>query len=441
MLGLVLPVFAQYAGPAILSRGEAPAAMTAPTVDFAFSVALTGIYTSGLVGVSAPDAQGNLRNRSAFGGGVTLGASGAHSWRHTHVGLNYSGSFFDYLHASYFAGLRQGLSLGITHQITRHVALSLRESAGIFTQFPPATVSLNSTVPFDPSQSDIPTTDFYNNRTIYTTTQADLIYQVSTRLSFSAGGAFFKDTHSSSALYGATGESATGDVQYRLSRRATIGAAYSYAHYSYTNAIGGANIHAPVATAAVRMSQWSELSVYGGVSRVSSSFQQTVPIDPAILAILCPPTLVTACPLNGGTVNVNRVILGPNFGARLSRSFHRGVAYASVGESITPGNGLFLTSRMVKATVGYGYSGLRKWNIDVGASYMTALSFGNVQGGYSQISGSYGMSRQLVKSLSFVSSFSASQYRSGSFSAYNRLVYTASLGLGFSSKNIPLRFF
>src|ERR1035441_371969 len=42
MLGLALPAFAQYAGPAILSRGEAPAAMAAPTVDFSFSVALMG---------------------------------------------------------------------------------------------------------------------------------------------------------------------------------------------------------------------------------------------------------------------------------------------------------------------------------------------------------------------------------------------------------------
>jgi hypothetical protein len=51
------------------------------------------------------------------------------------------------------------------------------------------------------------------------------------------------------------------------------------------------------------------------------------------------------------------------------------------------------------------------------------------------------MSRQIVKSLSFVSSFSATQYQSGSFNAYNRLIYTASVGIGFSSKKIPVRFF
>ena len=441
MLGLSLPAFAQYAGPAILSRGEAPAAMTAPTVDFNFSMALTGTYTTGLVGVSAPNAQGVLANSTSYGIGVSLGVNGAHSWKHTHIGLNYSGGFTDYLSAGYFSGISQGLSLGLSHQFSRHISFTLRESAGLFTQFPPATVSLNSAVPFDPSQSYIPTTDFYDNRTIYTTTQANLTIQASSRLSFSLGGAYFANFQRSSALYGAMGESATGDVQYRLSRRTTLGANYSYTHYSYTNSEGGADIHSAALNASVRVSRWTEFSMFAGASRVASSFEQTVPIDPAILAILCPPSEVTACPLTAGTVINNNTFWGPNVGIRYSRSFQRGAFYASAGESITPGNGLFLTSRAQTAGAGYGYSGLRKWGLSIGVNYMKALSLGNVQGGYGQISGSYSMSRQIVGQLSFVSSFSATQYQSNSFNLYNRLIYSASVGLGFSTKSIPVRFF
>ena len=174
---------------------------------------------------------------------------------------------------------------------------------------------------------------------------------------------------------------------------------------------------------------------------MESTFLQTVPIDPNVLAILCPPSLVSACPLTGTTVVSNTLLWAPNFGVRLSRSFQRGVAYVSAGESITPGNGLFLTSRMATAMAGYGYSGLRKWSLGLSVSYSTALSLGNVTGNYGQVTGSYSMSRQIVKSLSFVSSFSATQYQSGSFNAYNRLIYTASVGIGFSSKKIPVRFF
>jgi len=441
MLALSLPAFAQYAGPAILSRGEAPAAMAAPTVAFNFSLALTGIYTTGLVGVSAPNAAGQLPDLSSYGFGVALGASGAHSWKHTHIGLAYSGSFSDYATAGYFTGLSQGLSLGISHQFSRHISFSLRENAGIFTQFPPATVSLNSAVPFDPSQSYIPTTDFYDNRTIYTTTQANLTLQATSRLSFDLGGGYFANSQRSSALYGATGEVATGDVQYRLSRQTTVGANYSYTHFGYTHSIGGANINTAALDASVRLSRWTEFSLFAGASRVSSSFEQSVPIDPAILAILCPPNEATACPLTAATVINNNLVWVPDVGIRYSRSFRRGVAYANAGETVTPGNGLFLTSRALSAGVGYGYSGLRKWSLSIGANYVRAVSLGNVQGGYGQIVGSYGMSRQIVGQLSFVSSFTATQYQSNSFNLYNRLIYSATFGLGFSSKSIPVRFF
>jgi hypothetical protein len=441
MFGLALPVFAQYAGPAILSRGEAPAAMADPGVTFAFSVALTANYTNGLVGVTTTNSQGQLPSSASYGGGVTLGASGSHSWKHTHLGLYYSGSFYDYSSASYFAGFSQGLSLGLTHQFSRHVSFMLRESAGIFSQFPPATVSLNGSVPFDPSQSNIPTTDFYDNRTIFTSTQANLTYQPSTRLSFDLGGGYFTDVRRSSALYGASGETGMADAQYRLSRQTTVGAVYTYTHYSYTGSIGGANINTAGLEGSFRFSRWTELSFFGGAARVSSSFQQTVPIAPAILEILCPPTLVSACPLTAGTVINNNVFWGPNFGARLSRSFKRGVAYVNAGETITPGNGLFLTSRTATAGVGYGYSGLRKWSLNLGASYVRALSLGNIQGSYGEFSGTYSMSRQIIGQLSFVSSFNATKYESDPFAAYNRLIYTASIGLGFSSKNIPVRFF
>jgi hypothetical protein len=441
MLGLAAPAFAQYAGPAILSRGEAPAAMSAPTVNFGFSVAVTANYTNGLTGVSAPTAQGQLASQTSYGETITLGLSGAHSWKHTHFGMNYSGSFSHYAQAGYFDGLSQGISLGLSHQFTRHIDFTLRESAGMFTQFVPATVSLNSSVPFDPTQSYIPTTDFYDNQTIYNTTQASLTIQTSTRLSFDLGGAYFVNLRRSNALYGATGLSATGDVQYRLSRSATVGGSYGFTEYTFTHSLGATYVHTAALNLSLRLSRWSEFSFYGGAARAESNFQQTVPIDPAILAILCPPNINAVCPLSNGIVISHTLLWAPDFGLRVSRSFRRGVAYASAGESIMPGNGLFLTSRTAMAMVGYGYTGLRKWSLGLSAQYATALSFGNVTGSYGDILGAYSMSRQIVRSLSFVSSFSASQYRSSSFSGYNRLIYSASVGLGFSPGNIPVRFF
>jgi hypothetical protein len=441
LFGLALPISAQYAGPAILSRGEAPAAMTAPKVDFVFSLSLSANYTNGLVGIEPTNAQGKLPTSASYGAGFGLALSGAHSWRHTRFGVNYTGNIAYYPQGQHFTGIGQGVAMSLSHQVTRHISVSASESAGWFTQFPPATVALNSAVSTDPSQSSIPTTDFYNNRTIYSSSSASLIIQASNRLSFSMGGGFATDLRNSSGLYSAKGESAMGDVQYRISRRTTIGGGYGFSHYSYSGSVGGAFVHSGSVSVSVRLSRRTEFSAFGGASHVASTFEQTVPIDPSILSILCPAGLVSSCPLTGATVINNNSFWGPNFGIRYSRSFEKGVFSLGAGESITPGNGLFLTSRSQTASAGYGYSGLRKWSLSVGVFYVKALSLGNVQGGYGEVSGYYGMSRQLIGRVSFVSSFNATQYLSNSFNAYNRLIYSASVGLGFSSRNIPVRFF
>jgi len=66
VLVLSIPAFAQYAGPAILSRGEAPSAMGEPQITFRPYVDFSAIYDTGLAGV-ATDQQGNLANTSSTG--------------------------------------------------------------------------------------------------------------------------------------------------------------------------------------------------------------------------------------------------------------------------------------------------------------------------------------------------------------------------------------
>jgi hypothetical protein len=136
---------------------------------------------------------------------------------------------------------------------------------------------------------------------------------------------------------------------------------------------------------------------------------------------------------------VHRVNWVPNFSGRLSKTFHRGVLYAAGGESVSPGNGLFLTSRAATVTAGYGYTGLRRWSLGVSFWYSADLSIGNVNGSYGNVSGSFSMSRSLFHSLSFISSYSANQYQSPNFTHYNRLIYTASVGIGWSPGDVPLR--
>jgi len=422
------PALAQYAGPAILSRGEAPAAMQSPQIDFRPFLTVTGTYDTGLAGV-AVNSSGQLVQSAAYGTSIAAGISGTHSWKHTKLGLDYSGSYSHLFGHSFYDSTTQTLSLGLTHQFSRHVLLNLRENAGIFSQnF--LTLGLPQTVPFDPSQSNIPVTDFFNNRTYYLTSQADLIYQRSTRMSFDFGGDVFFTRYRSKELFGPGGYTARGDMEYRISRHTTIGGEYSFTHYDFTHLNSSTDFHQAGLTFASRLTQWWELTGYFGAIRAETYIVEAVPLDPKVAALLG----VSAAP---ELIYSLRYV--PAFGVRLSRTFHYGVFYITGARTVVPGNGLFLTSIMTNAAAGYTYTGLRRWSFTMQALFDRGSSLGNIIGTYGDISTGFSMSRQITGGMHFVAGGEARRYQSPSFNQYNRNVYDAHIGLGFTPGNVPLR--
>ena len=375
------------------------------------------------------NASGQLGNSSSEGVSIAAGISGSHQWKRTQIGLDLRADVNEFAQATYFDTSDESLGLGIRHQFSRHIFLNLRESAGQF-----SINNINSsqpqTLPFDPSQSYIPTTDFFDNRTIYLTSQADLQYQRSTRLSFDFGADGFINRRRSTALYGVTGAVARGDMQYRVSRRSTIGFGYNYNHYSFTRIFSSTDMHGATVDYSTQLSKSVEFSMYGGFYRVESKFVENVPVDPVITALF-------------GFTSASEVVYSvryiPNYGGRLSKAFHYGVAYVTGGSSVTPGNGLFLTSRALNVSGGYSYTGLKRWSFTAFADWTRNSSIGNVSGQYGGESLTVGTSRQIIKSIHFVSNISARRYSSGDFNAYNRTIYEARIGLGWTPGDIPLR--
>ncbi len=425
---LAAPMFGQYAGPAILTRGEAPAAMSAPDIYFRPFVEFTGIYDTGLAAVAVKP-NGELANSSAFGLMLAWGLSGTHSWRHTKVGLDYRGSLSHYFRTTSYDGIDQSLLLGVSHQLSRRATLSVRTSAGVFTRdF--GLISMPQTVPFDPSTTNVPTTDYFDNRTIYLTTQADLSIQKTARLSFDLGGGAFTTRRRSPSLYGTIGESAHGDVIYRVSRQSSIGFDYSYAHYDFTRIFGGTDYHAVQLVYARRLTRFWEFSGAAGAGRVETQFEEAVPIAPAIAALLG---------ITQSTEIVHDVRWGPSYMGRLSRAFREGVGFVGVGRTITPGNGLFLTSAATTAFVGYNYTGLRRWSFAAELAYIRSKSIANVRGVYNSESGNLTASRQIIRSIHFVAGYAVRRYDSTDFARYRRIVHSARIGFGWSPGDVPLR--
>jgi hypothetical protein len=428
VLALAAPLSAQYGGPALLTRGQNPAAMTASQIDFRPYLNLSAGYDSGINGVGV-NPNGTPVNEVSAAMDASVGVSGVHSWRHTQIGLDYRFNLRHYFRQSFYDGSDQMLLLGITHQLSRHVIFAIRTSAGLYTQNFNTPV-LTSTVPFDPATTYVPTNDFFDNRTLYFSTQADLQVQKSTRLSYAVGADGFETRRRSTALYGVVGAGARGDIHYRISRRSTIGLGYNYTHYSYNHIFSSTDLHGFVATYGIRLTRQWEFSSTAGATRYETKFIQTVAIDPAIAALI-------------GISSARQVSYSrnwiPTVQARLSYTMKRGVTYLSVGRSVVPGNGLFLTSTSTNASAGYAYTALRRWSASLAVAYNRSNSLGNFIGVYGDYAATATLSRQIVRYTHGILSANVRRFQSPDFNNYNKWSYGVRLGLGFTPGDIPIR--
>src|SRR4051812_48901238 len=163
-LAIASPLFAQYGGPAILARGQAPGAMEPTQIDFRPFVSFSGVYESGLNGV-AVDERGVPVNDDSFGVSLTFGVSGSHAWKHTRLGLSYSGGLSHYKRSFYDGVNSQNFQLSVTHQFSRHSALNFNNSV-VFYGSNHVTPTLPPALDFDPATANIPTNDFFDTRTL-----------------------------------------------------------------------------------------------------------------------------------------------------------------------------------------------------------------------------------------------------------------------------------
>jgi hypothetical protein len=394
-------------------------------IDFRPYLRLSGIYDGGFTGVSADPNAGN----DLYGVEASFGVYGLHRWKHTSLGLDYRGTLTHYTQRSSYDSTDHTVSLGLTRQTSRHTVLSLRESAGTYARSF-GMFSYGGMGTYDPTMGYLPTNEYFDNRTNFLSSHADLTYRKSARLSFNFGGDFFAVHYRSRALYGMNGASARGDLSYRITRHSSLGLGYTFSRYRFSQGIGGTDTHSLVGTYGIRLGKNVEFSLYGGAVRAESQFIRLVGLDPAIAALLGTPMQLALA---------YRLDHAVNAGARLLRSFRHSSLSFGAARGITPGNGIFLTSAVTSATADYSYTGLRRWNVGCSAIYSRADATSDLTGNYSNFSGGLGATRQLFRGTHLSLRLDARQYDSNTYSRYTRVLYRATVGLAFTPRNIPLR--
>ncbi|MEP6714948.1 MAG: hypothetical protein ABJC09_05200 [Terriglobia bacterium] len=328
----------EYAGPAVLSRSYTIARpMVARQVRWAPTLGISGIYDTGLSGGKVnPD--GSLANVGAFGESYQWGFSGRHFWKHDQAGLEYTGNYNHYNGNSGYNGSNQLLNADLAHEFSRRLTLNLVESGSITSQsnslLDPALAAGISAANLDLGAS--PSTQILDQGTRQFTTMADITWKKSARLSFDLGGGFFAVDRTGVGFYGNTGYQARGDVNYRYSRRTTIGLYYSFLDYTFSQHIQTSNTNIFGAIFSYAFGRTTQFRSRVGVARAESEGLTSVAIDPSIAALIGRSTSI---------VDQYRLSYLSDISAEVVKDFGRSrTANLSYARGISPGNGVLLTS-------------------------------------------------------------------------------------------------
>ena len=413
-----------YGGPSLLSRGgNRPGQRGTAPIDFNFYGAARGTYDTGLIAAQV-DQAGNLMPVDSYGAQLEFGAYGAKAWKRTSVGLDYRGDYRKYSQARRFDGTNQSLSLDFIFRPARRFTYFSRLTAGTtnraFGGFAAPTFS-------DQQNFGVPLNEVYDSRANFVQLGGGVAYQSSARSTYMAMGEGYVIKRNSNSLIGIQGYRAMAGYSYRLTRSDTIGAAYSYIRFEFPRIYGSTEAHSVTATYQRRLNQNWRLNLVGGLYRALTVGTQEVQLSPEIAAILG---------RNTGVEAFRRTDIAPQIEVTMTYLLERSRFNASVQTGITPGNGVYITSRQDAARVGYSYSGIRRVALGASAGYVRYNSLALRLGSYQSIQGGGGINYQLMAHLNLSAQIDRRQFRSPAVVGRNGTSLT--VGLSYSPARFPL---
>ena len=405
--------------------------MKGPVNAFGMYAQIIGVYDSGLIAPVTNSEKPAVPVASA-GQELDFGLIASHRWRRGEFSVNYRGSYRQYTNAPAFSGLDQFLQLDYREVLARHLALNINTTLG-------TTTLANGAFSYFPAASiesvGIPTDELFNSRTNYLQSRVELTWLLSPRLSLSFGGDGFVVRRESPLLAGLNGYNARTSVAYRLTARQTISASYDHMYFDFEQAFGNSRLEsAALGYSIVLTRQWELASLFGGV-RVNTLGLTRVPLDPAVVALLGQSFAV---------VTFSEAHYLPVMEARLTRRFKQASLLFDYSNSITPGNGFYLTSRQTAAGITYSYVATRALEARVGAGYnqFSALgeTLGQVTGKYSNLQSGFQLLYSLTGDISLNVRYDYRHYTTGDvFLRLDSSRVSAGIEFNFGEMSSPAR--
>jgi hypothetical protein len=424
---LTLPLAAQsdlssYLGPGILSPGVGDLGdRSGLQVDLRFWGGVNAVYSTNLQPLTT-DAQGNLiRVPNLIGTSANAGAYGGHHWQHAQLGLTYMGNYIYYPQDPTYDGTNQALTLGLTVQYSSRVVFDLRVSGAVLSQGTGAVADAAA------AGGSLNGPQLFDSRASYVNVTGSMTLIQSPRTSYTFGAGANANYYQSSELVSASGYHLNASTRHRLSLANSIGASYAYSAQTGTGFSD--QIQSFSGQYFGNFSRFWTVSVSAGISlsHVDQSLTPQLPVIGADGSVT-----LQSFPAQAATRN-----LYPTGGAELRRQFQRASASVSYNRNIGAGNGLFLAGITETAAAGISYTGVRKWNFGIDGHYLTTESLGQPPGKTTWYGGGTGVTYEIARYTHLTARFNVGHYDFPG-GGYNRLTEQATLGIAFSSGNIPL---
>jgi len=366
-LAVAMSAFAQsdepYEGPTILTRDSNTAGQHGgQLLDFRLWGDITGVMDDGLTAPTLTSSGEVNTQGPLYGGEAGFGASGTRTWEFDQISLDYKGSWRQYTVNNLFNGTSQFLDLEWQHRLARHLQLIVHETGGI------SSLSFGTMSYYPLANSallGVPLNELFDNTAYFSQSTLELVWQKTARLSFGFGGDDFMVDRKSPLLVNSSGYRGRADAAYRLSARQTASLSYAYEYFEYPRAYGYSRINQLEAGWAVGLGPRTEFAVAGGAAQTDTLGLVEVQLDPVIAAILGESYTITTS---------KRDVIIPVGEARWTRRFATSAIGLNAAMSVTPGNGVYLTSRGMNGAVTYSYAGSRRLTFATTAGYsrMTA---------------------------------------------------------------------
>ena len=387
-----------------------------------YFVNASGIRDTGLTPYSVGSDGQLVRLGALTGVEMGAGAYGRHNFRRSALGLDYYGNFRHYPGASNFDGTNQGLTLEYTYQKSRRMLFDMSLGAG--TQSFGTTIGLIAGADTVLDSSSL----LFDNRTSYLQTTMTMRYALSNRTSISMGGNEYSVHRQSSALVGVRGYALQGSISHALSRTTVIGAAYQHMHYDFPRAFGETDINAYQGSFSQDFGRWWTLGLSAGVFAAQVQGVENTALDPTIAQLLGISTIRTI---------FYKENLMPIGNVSLSRHFRRAELNGTYNRAITPGNGVYLTSRQESYGASYSYTGIRRLSLSVTAVNSNLESLGQTLQTYNQRFGSVNFNYNIGAGFNIAGTYSR-RFQDFQTSAFPRDSSRTSFSIYFSPGTIPV---